>query len=88
MWDSRFYLDQCDSESSTALGVAAMRGHASVVKLCLARGANINGASDDAPHTALHLAATHGHVAVVELLIGHGADVDVRDELQRTPLHK
>jgi ankyrin repeat protein len=40
-----------------------------------------------AQQTPLHWAARHGHLEVARGLIANGASVDVRDTLQRTPLH-
>jgi hypothetical protein len=40
-----------------------------------------------AQQTPLHWAARHGHIEVARGLIANGASVEVRDTLQRTPLH-
>lgn len=40
-----------------------------------------------AQQTPLHWAARHGHVDIAGGLIANGASLEVRDTLQRTPLH-
>ena len=56
-----------------------------IVKLLLAKGADINIKSFD--DTLLHVAATHGSGELVELLLAQGADVNARDSIGSTPLN-
>ena len=51
----------------TALMVAARYGHLEVVKVLLAKGADVN-AKDNAGNTALMVAAKYGHPEVVKIL--------------------
>ncbi|KAH6650436.1 ankyrin repeat-containing domain protein [Chaetomium tenue] len=66
-------LDSRDADGLTPLAYASMNGHAHLVELLLAKGADpTSGASDGM--TPLHLAARHGQAAVVHLLLGAGVD--------------
>ncbi|EMS66483.1 Protein TANC2 [Triticum urartu] len=49
-------------------------GRCEIVKLLLARGADVNGSSEHG--TPLHLAAVKGHESTVEVLLEHHADVN------------
>jgi len=70
-----------------ALRNAARDGHAAVVELLLAAGADVK-AKNEYGETALHQAAWYGHAAIVELLLAAGADVDAQDEAGWTALHE
>ena len=63
-------------EGQTALARASMRGHADVVEVLLAHGANVHAVDDD----ALRTASIYGHLAVVEVLLAAGANVHGRDD--------
>lgn len=54
---------------------AAERGDAAVVKVLLAKGADVN-AKDDGGRTALMTASDNGHLDVVKALLAKGADVN------------
>lgn len=58
-----------------------------VVRLLLAKGADVN-ASDNDGETPLFWVAARGHKAVGELLLTRGADVTATDKAGRTPLHQ
>jgi ankyrin repeat protein len=62
-----------DEEGNTPLVMAAIHGHAGVVRLLLERGADVN-ASDNSEHTALQYAAREGHEEVACILLSRGAD--------------
>ena len=55
------------------------------VKLCLARGADVN-ASNSLGFTAMHGAANRGWESVIQVLADHGARVNVKDKEGRTPM--
>ena len=57
----------------TPLIAAARAGHAEIVSVLLANGADPNSMSQRGDYYALHAAAEHGHVDVYCLLIAHGA---------------
>lgn len=63
-----------------------MRGHVSLVRLLLQRGAQV-GAADRAGRTPLHEAAWHGPSRVAELLLRRGAPANARCLAGLTPLH-
>ena len=54
--------------------IAAQHGHAGVVEVLLARGADPNKARTDDGATPCFIAAREGHAGVVELLLARGAD--------------
>lgn len=67
------------------LHFASREGHAQVVRLLLAHGADVNAANDRGV-TPMHRATQVGG-PVFEVLLGAGADVRTADERGRTPLH-
>jgi ankyrin repeat protein len=71
-------------EGATALHRAAEGGHLDIVKLLLARGADVDRRDDSpvGPKTPLHIAAYMGQVGTVRQLLEHGADVATRGEME------
>ncbi|EMS50059.1 Protein TANC2 [Triticum urartu] len=67
-------LNQEEDDGDTVLHHAARKGRCEIVKLLLARGADVNGSSEHG--TPLHLAAVKGHESTVEVLLEHHADVN------------
>jgi ankyrin repeat protein len=77
-----------DSDGSTPLHCATWKGHANVVEVLLANGAEVN-AHNNNEHwgtTPLHAAAHGNQKAIAELLIAHGADIHAINLNGRTPL--
>ncbi|GFR95208.1 ankyrin repeat domain-containing protein 17 [Elysia marginata] len=70
---------QTESTHDTALTLACAGGHAELVRLLLAKGANIEH-RDKKFFTPLILSATAGHVDVVEILLEKGADIEAQSE--------
>lgn len=68
----------------TALGVAALYGHAEVVTTLLRAGGNVG--ADQGGETVLMLAAHEGHAPVVEALLTAGADIKAKDRNGMTAL--
>ncbi|HTC33254.1 MAG TPA: ankyrin repeat domain-containing protein [Bryobacteraceae bacterium] len=80
----------------TALMVAAGMNHSpsirggeqpiEAMKICLAKGVDINAATDKTLNTALHAAAGQGTDDIVQFLADHGAKLDLKDNKGRTPM--
>ena len=78
-----------NSNGVTALGVAVIRGYTEIVKMLLARGANLHLTyknNNTTGFTALICAAQIGYKEIVKILIGAGAHVDAQDGFDRTAL--
>ncbi|KAI5783940.1 ankyrin repeat-containing domain protein [Peziza echinospora] len=69
---------------ASALICAAKLGHAGVVELLLARGANVE-SRDEKGITPCMWAAKEGHEGIVRLLLAKGADVRAKDKKGITP---
>ncbi|KAL2266781.1 hypothetical protein VTJ83DRAFT_6133 [Remersonia thermophila] len=68
-------VDAPDAAALTPLAYAADRGHAEIVRLLLARGADpTSGRGSDDGLTPLHRAVQHNRTAVVRLMLAAGAD--------------
>ena len=77
-----------DTDGSTPLHCATWKGHANVVEVLLAHGADVN-AHNNNDHwgtTPLHAAAHGTQKAIAEMLIAHGADIHAINLNGRTPL--
>lgn len=73
--------------TTTALHLAAERGHFAVARSLLRCGADVHARDDGDNATPLHWAAEGGHLAVCRLLLQAGADPNATDDLhQRGPL--
>lgn len=72
----------------TPLGLAAFFRQRDALRLLLARGADVNRASQNAQRVApLHSAVAGGDEGIVADLLARGADVEARQDLGFTPLH-
>jgi ankyrin repeat protein len=69
----------------TALAGASRHGHLQVIKLLLAKGADVN-AKGQYERTALSEASGSGHLEIVKLLLVKGADVNAKDDSGWTAL--
>ncbi|GAB1393381.1 ankyrin repeat domain-containing protein [Rhodocyclaceae bacterium] len=67
------------------LHYAAFEGHADIISILLASGADINLKAPNA-YTALMLAAKRGHLEAVRTLVGANADLSVADPEEGTAL--
>lgn len=74
------------SEMSPLFKLALASGRVEIVKLHLARGADVN-ARDSSGASALLLAASRGRKDVCEILLKHGADPTAMDSVGRTLTH-
>jgi ankyrin repeat protein len=82
-------LGQKTSDGETALVLACegkSAGHANVVKLLLAKGADVNQKLDTG-ETVLHVAAFNGNAKMVQVLLKAKANVAAKDKSGYTPLH-
>lgn len=70
---------QTESTHDTALTLACAGGHAELVRLLIAKGANIEH-RDKKFFTPLILSATAGHVDVVQILLENGAEIEAQSE--------
>jgi uncharacterized protein len=55
------------------------------VKLCLDRGADVNG-TNSLKLAAIHGAANRGWTSIIQILADHGAKLDLKDIADRTPM--
>jgi ankyrin repeat protein len=69
-------------KDESPLMIAAIRGHAELVRKLVARGADVNKTG----WTPLHYAATSGHVAIIEFLLEQHAYIDAESPNKTTPL--
>ena len=76
-----------DRPWKTPLSLATREGHKEIVKLLIAKGADVN-VKDKREQTPLHAAAFGGHKEIAELLIANGGDVNARNDFGWTPLHQ
>ncbi|XP_033827187.1 ankyrin repeat and SOCS box protein 16 [Periophthalmus magnuspinnatus] len=72
-------------KQTSALRLAASRGHSGCVEELLFRGAEVD--ADPGGSTALHDACIGGHSVCVQLLLAHGADPEVLSADGCAPLH-
>ncbi|XP_069021623.1 ankyrin repeat and SOCS box protein 16 [Embiotoca jacksoni] len=72
-------------KQTSALRLAASRGHAGCVEELLFRGAEVN--DDPGGIAALHDACAGGHSVCVQLLLSHGADPELLTADGSAPLH-
>jgi ankyrin repeat protein len=72
-----FLLERGARIDTAALRGASSHGHTEMVKLLVAKGANVNDLSTHT--TSLMAAAESGHIGVMEVLIDAGADVNAKD---------
>jgi hypothetical protein len=78
------HLDEPDGDGLTALMWAARKGHAKMVEILLAAGADPN-ARDQMRQTALHHAVAGKHRRVIPALVRGKANVNVKDHDDCTP---
>lgn len=71
-----------NANDESPLMMAALKGHADIVRKLIERDADVNKPG----WTPLHYAATNGHLAIMELLLEHHAFIDAQSPNGTTPL--
>jgi ankyrin repeat protein len=79
-------LDGRGPDGDTALHLACLYGHETIVKELLARNVDVN-ALDEDNSAPIHNASASGYDAIVEMLLAKKANVQPRDSDGETPLH-
>lgn len=79
-------IDQGEPMGWTPLMCATEKGHLSVTRILLSRGADVS-VLNDYGFTALLLAIQHGYSAIAKMLITAGADIETATPQGRAPLH-
>lgn len=74
-----------DGSGTSALHQAVAKNQLQVVRLLVARGANVNCAKTDGV-TPLHVAAALGRTEAAKILLTAGAEINRKDDAGRTPL--
>jgi hypothetical protein len=75
-----------NGDGYSLLEVATRQNSCDMMRMFLARGADVNSTSDECDCTPLHFAAMHGHCEAVSLLLDHGAQIDARTASGNTPM--
>lgn len=75
-------VDERTPDDETPLMLAALRGHADLVRALIARDADVNKTG----WTPLHYAATHGHLDIMRMLLEAHAYIDAESPNGTTPL--
>ncbi|XP_054624477.1 ankyrin repeat and SOCS box protein 3-like isoform X2 [Dunckerocampus dactyliophorus] len=78
-------VNQCTNDLSCPLYAAVSGDHQDVVRLLLAKGAEVNGTHTASCWTSLHQAVYQGHTGVVRIL-ARVAHLEARDDNRVTPL--
>ncbi|KAG9187950.1 hypothetical protein G6011_01873 [Alternaria panax] len=80
--------DDVTSLGIPPLCIAITNGHASIARILLDAGANVDAAMKDGGETALHLAVKNGRSDLIELLIPYGPNLETKTyESSEAPLH-
>ena len=74
------------NQETTALKLAAFKGHTEIVRLLLDHGADINAIDEILGNTALIVAARDGRTEIARLLVEYGADINAISEIGTTAL--
>jgi ankyrin repeat protein len=80
-------VNVCGLRHKAPLHLASASGHATVVDLLLASGANVNSRGGGHKRTPLHYASLYNHVGIATTLLAAGASEVARDSGGLTPLN-
>lgn len=78
-------LDLRFEDGQTALHIASIYGHESIVNYLLVNNA-VTSVQDSSGATPLHEAVRYGNLDIAKLLLSAGADVNAKDNLGKTPI--
>lgn len=84
--DQKISIDERLPGQSSALMIAAMKGHLENVKVLLKYGADAN-LQGHGGETALHAASSRGHLPIVNAILPYHKNLNQLDDKLRTPLH-
>lgn len=85
MLDDDLDIFETDELDMSPLHIASLRGHVSVARALLRRGASPD-VKDCTQQTPLHLASLEGHLGVIEELLQAGASLDIQDSAKQRPV--
>ena len=77
---------RCSAAKSTVLHVAAQKGHVSILRAAIERGADVR-AADVYQDTPLHEAGSFDSVGAIDILVEAGANITAPNGSGQTPLH-
>lgn len=78
-------VDSIDENGSTAMSIAALRGHPDCLRILIEAGGDI-GTADKRARSPLHKAAFSGNTECISVLLEAGADIDAVSLQSETPL--
>jgi uncharacterized protein len=80
--NSKTVIEARSLQDESALMMAALNGYEELVKVLIAKGADVNKTG----WTPLHYAATKGHISIIKLLLAKSAYIDAESPNKSTPL--
>ena len=84
--EKNYCVDRADSNGSSALHLAALKGHLEIVKDLINFGAKVDQVNNVGA-SPLHFASFNGYCDVIKHLLISGCDIDILDNFSTSPLH-
>jgi uncharacterized protein len=72
-------INQVDSDGLSSIDIAIKFKREDVIRMCLAKGMDVNATSRKSGITPIVLAACFNNISIAQLLLDHGADINVQD---------